>query len=93
MPHYKDGVMAKVGDIVRGATYNRGGKVEDGIIAEITSTADTCNCRVAFLTMGEGGPSSVEFDHAEIRALEKIGHVKAIGCPEGDNEPFDEGVM
>lgn len=45
MPHYADGVRAKVGDIVTGTSYNKGG-VFVGVIKKITSENDTCNAIV-----------------------------------------------
>jgi len=49
MPHYKDGTAAKEGDTVRGIPYNTGGKEVVGIITNINSGAETCNCLVIFM--------------------------------------------
>lgn len=54
MPHYKDGTEAKVGDFVRGATYNiKDSKGEPreicGTLISITPGQDACNCMVAFV--------------------------------------------
>lgn len=46
MPHYKDGTEAKVGDLVKGVTYNRGGKVIVGELIQIAPATESCNCIV-----------------------------------------------
>lgn len=45
MPHYADGRLAQVGDIVTGTSYNKNG-VFVGVIKKITSQGDTCNAIV-----------------------------------------------
>lgn len=45
MPHYADGTLAKVGDVVLGNSYNKGG-VFVGVIKKITSEGATCNAVV-----------------------------------------------
>jgi hypothetical protein len=45
MPHYADGTLAKVGDVVLGTSYNKGG-VFVGVIKKITSEGETCNAVV-----------------------------------------------
>lgn len=49
MPHYKDGTLAKEGDIVRGIPYNTQGKEVVGVIFDINPAEETCNCKVAFV--------------------------------------------
>jgi hypothetical protein len=69
MPHFKDGTKAKIGDQVRGKSYNRGGIEEDGILVQITTESEVCNCRVWFpARMGaiEGT------DFGEVRAFSLI---------------------
>src|SRR5260370_37979323 len=48
MPHYKDGKKAHVGDLVFGKPYNTTEEVV-GHLAEITSNAEACNCKVVFV--------------------------------------------
>ena len=79
MPHYADGEKAWSGDIVIGPTYNRKGE-HCGIIQEITSEGETCNCKVLifatntkrdghiFTQVHPGG----EFDYAQVNALKKV---------------------
>jgi hypothetical protein len=50
MPHYKDGTLAKDGDIVKGKPYNTYREVV-GVIAAINPGEDTCNCLVLFPEM------------------------------------------
>lgn len=55
MPHYKDGTLAKVGDIVKGKGYNV--KDENGELAEITGVVINVNegatvCNVTLLIPG-----------------------------------------
>jgi hypothetical protein len=54
MPHYKDGTVAQVGDVVKGKGYNvRGadGQLKEivGTVADITPGADSCNVKVAYV--------------------------------------------
>lgn len=45
--HYKDGTEAKVGDLVKGTTYNTPkGSVHVGVMMGITPGSSACNCRV-----------------------------------------------
>lgn len=79
MPHYTDGTQAWVGDVVVGATYNNKGE-SCGVITEITSEGETCNCKIQLFitnTKRDGhifgrlrGPQ--EFDYSEIKALKKV---------------------
>lgn len=48
MPHYKDGTLAKDGDVVKGIPYNTLGKEVVGIIMNINPGEETCNCLVVF---------------------------------------------
>ena len=71
MPHDKNGQLLRVGDRVKGTTYNpklhglEEGAVIEGTVAEITSTADQpCNCIVEF---GDG-----ERDYTATADLEKV---------------------
>lgn len=48
MPHYRNGVQAKEGDLVFGVTYNLHGRHIVGTMLEIIPGTDSCNCRVAF---------------------------------------------
>jgi hypothetical protein len=50
MPHYKDGTLAKDGDVVKGKPYNTPREVI-GVIAAINPGVDTCNCLVFFPEM------------------------------------------
>jgi hypothetical protein len=69
MPHFKDGTKAKVGDRVHGASYNRGGIEEDGVLVQITTDSEVCNCRVWFPAR-EGKDEGA--DYGEIRAYSLI---------------------
>ncbi len=51
MPHYRDGTEAKVGDLVRGVSYNREKRQIVGTIIQITPGVETCNCMVAFASI------------------------------------------
>lgn len=46
--HYKCGTEAKVGDLVKGTTYNQPNIIV-GTVLGITPGSETCNCRVGFL--------------------------------------------
>ncbi len=48
MPHYKDGTLAKEGDVVKGIPYNQNGKEVVGVIVAINPGIDVCNCQVVF---------------------------------------------
>ncbi len=76
MPHYADGTLARVGDRVRGASYNRGGFVEDGVIVKITDgTSETCNLLVGFggyHQTADGKFMGPAIDYGEARAFKKI---------------------
>jgi len=48
MPHYKDGSLATVGDLVRGTTYNR-----LGVLLRITE-AESCNAVARCGSSGSG---------------------------------------
>ena len=48
MPHYKDGTLAKVGDLVKGKSYNEGASGIVGTVIQIRQDTDTCNCVVAY---------------------------------------------
>ncbi len=52
MPHYKDGVEAKVGDQVYGRLYNTPG-LRAGTIVSLTPGVESCNAMVAFLVLQE----------------------------------------
>ena len=49
MPHYIDGTEAKLGDVVRGVSYNTKGKEVVGTIVQITPGSDTCNCIITWI--------------------------------------------
>lgn len=51
MPHYKDGKEARVGDLVKGVTYNRKGAVLVGTVLSVSAGTESCNCMVAFCTL------------------------------------------
>lgn len=77
MPHYKDGTDAKVGDVVRGTTFNKKGEVL-GILVSITPGTDTCNATVNALARvyeSDGQRTVVavtDSDYSECKALEKV---------------------
>ena len=73
MPHYNDGSLAKVGDVVVGPTYNKQG-LAVGVIREITSDSDTCNCKVqVFARRNEDVLSLFPYeDYGEVRAFKKV---------------------
>lgn len=48
MPHYSDGTIAKLGDTVKGKTYNIPHEVV-GVVVGIIADSESCNVRVAFL--------------------------------------------
>jgi len=48
MPHYSDGVEAKVGDKVIGTPYNHGKEI-CGEVIQVTPNSDSCNLIVAFV--------------------------------------------
>jgi hypothetical protein len=48
MPHYKNGVPAEVGDLVKGQPYNTPHEIV-GTVIQITEGTDCCNCIVAFV--------------------------------------------
>lgn len=50
MPHYRDGTEARIGDIVRGSTYNHKGRIV-GTLVSVTPGSETCNCTVAFASL------------------------------------------
>lgn len=58
MPHYADGIEAKVGDQVVGKLYNTQGP-RAGTIISITPGADSCNAQVAFMepVLVDGDPA------------------------------------
>ena len=73
MPHYRDGSEARVGDIVKGPTYNKPG-ICVGVVCVVTPGAETCNLQVeAFMRkigdtiIGAGGA-----DYGEARAFDKV---------------------
>jgi hypothetical protein len=69
MPHYVDGTLAKVGDIIRGKPYNFGKEVV-GEVLQIVQ-AETCNLVVGFLatkrseTAPKDGPGQTSFQPNE----------------------------
>ncbi len=67
MPHYADGTLAKVGDKVKGTTYNQPNVIE-GTIKEITSEHEACNCVVEW---DDGGPQPAR-DYTAVKDLEKV---------------------
>jgi hypothetical protein len=76
MPHYKDGTLAQLHDIVRGKPYNTPHEVI-GAVVGITPGTDTCNMRVCFTTVrapGAGDPLTAiqAIDYAECKAFEKV---------------------
>jgi len=88
MPHYKDGTLAKEGDVVKGIPYNTQGKVVVGIINNINPGEETCNCMVSFMEElkraglenvytfidRNGGTHYIHIrsDYGEVRAFEKV---------------------
>lgn len=49
--HYKDGTEAKVGDLVKGTTYNTPkGSIHVGVLLGITPGSTSCNARMAMVT-------------------------------------------
>ncbi len=58
MPHYSDGMEAKIGDFVKGKGYNvkdKDGNLKEiyGIVVGVTPSASTCNIKVAHVLPGE----------------------------------------
>ena len=60
MPHYRDGTLAQIGDVVRGKGYNVRGP--DGELKEIVGVivdmmaATACNCKVAHICVYDDVP-------------------------------------
>lgn len=84
MPHYKDGTIAQVGDLVHGRGYNIKHDIQ-GIVTHITPNAEQCNIQVTHPVaalrpaIDANGDTHVEFSHinlhteyGETRAFEKI---------------------
>lgn len=49
--HYRDGTEAKLGDLVKGVTYNRDKREIVGVVVSLTPGTESCNCVVAFATI------------------------------------------
>lgn len=47
MPHYSDGTIANLGDLVKGKPYNTPYEVT-GVVVGIVPNSESCNLRVAF---------------------------------------------
>lgn len=109
MPHYKNGELAEVGDIVLGTTYNTTGgdapqRLRIGMILDITSDAESCNCIVGWSPVVEKADNvtRVEFaktDYSEIAALKRLAGKDGLLPPMiADVDiipratPFDEGA-
>jgi hypothetical protein len=91
--HYKNGRLAKIGDIAVGTTYNRKG-VQVGVITSITPGTETCNCHLTtsfdFLVVGYNNSSVLapkrldatngfDYDYTEVRNLLHIeDHLKSL---------------
>ncbi len=77
MPHYADGSEAKVGDVVKGTTYNRPGTVI-GLLTSITPGTESCNCQVtgALRVLDMDGRRTVipdgSVDYGETKAFQKV---------------------
>ncbi len=50
--HYKDGTLAKVGDMVKGKTYNQPNVIA-GTMVSITPGHDSCNCKIAYIEISD----------------------------------------
>lgn len=78
MPHYKDGTVAQVGDVVRGKGYNIPHEVIGKVLS--VSAAETCNLSIACVGQAtrvyrdSGGYPLVqaEVEYGETAAFEKI---------------------
>lgn len=47
MPHYSDGQIAKLGDLVKGKPYNFPHEIT-GVVVGVVPDSESCNVRVAF---------------------------------------------
>lgn len=73
MPHYKSGVAAVVGDLVRGTGYNVKHEIV-GVVASITPGASSCNITVLH-AVPSGMPAQVarlDCEYGQADAFEKI---------------------
>jgi hypothetical protein len=59
MPHYGNGIEAKVGDQVTGHLYNTPGIVA-GVITSITPSVDSCNAMVRYIVAKPYFPTETE---------------------------------
>ncbi|MGD0263554.1 MAG: hypothetical protein ABSD47_01205 [Candidatus Methylomirabilota bacterium] len=80
MPHYKDGTLAQVGDIVKGKGYNVKGpdgelKEIVGQVLEITPMATRCNVVLAYFKQKD------------------LGTIDTFKYPDGDFFPKGPGVL
>lgn len=74
MPHYKNGIEAKRGDVVKGKGYNVPHEIQ-GILVGVEPGADTCNVRVAWLKPVQVGDSivpTVDIEYGQADAFEKV---------------------
>lgn len=60
MPHYKDGIVAEVGDVVRGKGYNHPYEVQ-GVVVGVTPGASACNITLAMTRMSNHGQPPAGF--------------------------------
>jgi len=73
--HYKDGTEAKVGDLVKGTTYNTPkGSIQIGVMLGITPGSSACNCRVAI-------PRIVPCDPMPLGRSPKVNGPDDLGSP------------
>jgi len=47
--HYRNGVEAKVGDLVVGTTFNTDGRIISGTLVSLTPGPDACSAKVGYL--------------------------------------------
>lgn len=95
--HYKDGTEAKVGDLVKGTTYNTTkGSVQVGVMLGITPGSAACNCRVGILQVRSAGDLNIPFGRAPgSNGPEDPGspHVMAVRTSDGEFALHREGVV
>lgn len=95
--HYKDGTEAKVGDLVKGTTYNTPkGSVQVGVMLGITAGSSACNCRVGIVQVRPVGDLVLPFGRpAGSQGPDDKGspHVMALRTGEGDFQLHHEGVV
>lgn len=78
MPHYKDGTEAKVGDLVKGTTYNRNDRVIVGTVMEVVPDSEAYNLRVAFVSLERLLPARA------IELLERSAFTQTFRTSDGD---------